>query len=552
MPGLQEAFDRIGASLEHHLENAHAPGVALAITDREEILGVAVRGMADVAATTPVGPETRFQIGSISKSFAAIVAMQEVDTGRLDLHASVNQILPWLELPEPYGPITLHHLMTHSAGLATGTEDAPTLLGALWLLRQLQPTSPPGERFWYSNDGWKIVGACLERVTGRPVHQLLADRILGPLGMRSAVAAITDEERRDLAVAYLPMLSDRPPQLTHPLAPATWIVSETADGSIVSDVVDMCAYARLLLAGGDVPDDQGHRILSAEGFERMTTGGIDDGGGGAYKYGLWEEVVDGHRLVMHSGGMVGYTALLVISPQEGIAAVTLQNGEGSLRPVTFHALQTVRSSLAGEPLPNVWSPPAATAIPRASDYAGTYVGDDGRVLQVEAQDDGLRSTVGPVSVRLERDPLTRPTDEFLVPHPALERFVLSFGRGDDGRVVEAMHGGTWFRGSAYDGPDPQPLPEDLAGYVGTYRNDTPWNPIFRILSQKGRLVLQWPFESGDQAGDAALTSVGDGWFAVGEPRDPRRIRFQGEVDGAAVVAEFNGGRWYRMSDQGAG
>ena len=116
MPGLAEAFDRIGLALEHHLEHSHAAGAALAVTDREEILGVAVRGLADVAAGTPVRPETRFQIGSISKSFAGIVALQEVEAGRLDLHVSVNEILPWLEFPEPFGPITLHHLMTAHRG----------------------------------------------------------------------------------------------------------------------------------------------------------------------------------------------------------------------------------------------------------------------------------------------------------------------------------------------------------------------------------------------------------------------------------------------------
>src|SRR5688572_3850701 len=103
MAGLQEAFERAGTGLEHHLTASHAAGAALAVTDREEILGVVVRGMADVASAAPVRPETRFQIGSISKSFSAIVAMQEVDAERLDLHVSVNEILPWLELPEPFG-----------------------------------------------------------------------------------------------------------------------------------------------------------------------------------------------------------------------------------------------------------------------------------------------------------------------------------------------------------------------------------------------------------------------------------------------------------------
>ena len=256
MVGLQEAFERVGASLEHHLTASHAAGAALAVTDGEEILGVVVRGMADVASAAAVRPETRFQIGSISKSFAAIVAMQEVDAGRLDLHVSVNELLPWLGLPEPFGPITMHHLLTHTAGLHTGTEDAPGFAGAMHLLRSYPATSAPGERYHYSNDGYKIVGAVLEAVTGQPIHELLRLRLLGPLGMTSSVAAITDEIWTDHATGYEPLRSDRPAQLRHPLVPAPRIVSNTADGSIVSNVVDMCAYARFLLAGATGPTSE--------------------------------------------------------------------------------------------------------------------------------------------------------------------------------------------------------------------------------------------------------------------------------------------------------
>jgi D-alanyl-D-alanine carboxypeptidase len=208
--GLSEAFERIGVSLEHHLPLTHAAGLALAVTDREAILGVVVRGVSDAAAATPVRPETRFEIGSISKSFAAIVALQEVEAGRLDLHVSINELLPWVELPEPFGPITLHHLLTHTSGLAIGTEESPTGLGAATRLRSLPPTAAPGEHFSYSNDGYKLVGLVLERLSGMPVHALLRERLLGPLGMTSSVAAITDEERADLATGYAPMFTDRP------------------------------------------------------------------------------------------------------------------------------------------------------------------------------------------------------------------------------------------------------------------------------------------------------------------------------------------------------
>ena len=167
----------------------------------------------------------------------------------------MNELLPWLELPEPFGPITMHHLLTHTAGLHTGTEDAPGFARRAPTAAERYPADvAPGERFHYSNDGYKIVGAVLEESPASRSTSCSRERVLEPLGMTSSVAAITDEIWTDLATGYEPMLTDRPAQLRHPLVPATSrIVSNTVDGSIVSNVVDMCAYARLLLARGDAP-----------------------------------------------------------------------------------------------------------------------------------------------------------------------------------------------------------------------------------------------------------------------------------------------------------
>jgi CubicO group peptidase (beta-lactamase class C family) len=545
MPGLAEAFERIGASVEHHLPLSHAGGLALAVTDREEILGVVVRGFADVASGAPVRPETRFQIGSISKSFASIVLLQEVEAGHVDLHVSVNEVLPWLELPEPFGPITLHHLLQHTSGLATGTEDAPTGLGALWRLRELPPTFPPGERFWYSNDGYKIVGAVLEHVTGTPIHHLLQERILGPLGMTSTVAAITDAVRTDQATGYAPIHTDRPPQLHHPLAPATWIESNTADGSIVSNVLDMCAYARMLLNGGSY-GSAGERLLSDASFALLTTGGRDFGDGEPYAYGLWEETVDGHRWVAHTGGMVGFTAMLATSPAEGLGCIVLQNGHGSRRQLVASSLATVRAALAGTALPDPFVPPRPTAIPGAEGFAGTYTGTDGEVLVVAADGEGLRVSLDGISVAAHRDPLEPdPKGAFVLPHPDLEASMLRFGRDADGAVIEAFHGNAWFRGQRYAGPEPEDPPAGWDEHVGLYRSNDPWSPTIRVSLRKGKLALAFPVEAGDEEGESELVALDDGSFAVGEPWQPRRARFEGRIEGRTVAVVFNGGTWYR-------
>jgi D-alanyl-D-alanine carboxypeptidase len=546
MPGLADAFERIGFALEHHLPVSHAAGAAIAVTDRHETLGVVVRGFADVASGAPVRPETRFMIGSISKSFASIVVLQEVEAGRLDLHVSVNELLPWLELPEPFGPITLHHLLTHTSGLAAGTEDAPTGLGAATRMRSVPPTFAPGEHFWYSNDAYKLVGLVLERATGTPAHELIRQRVLEPLGMTASVAAITEDIRTDLATGYEPVFTDRPAQLRHPLVPAIFTVSSTVDGSIVSNVIDMAAHARLLLNRGRGPIAQ---ILSETMFDVLTTPFVQqpDDPGTAYGYGL--DVGEDARgpWIGHGGGMVGYTAFTAVEPDSGIGVVILQNGSGSKEHLVNYALDTVRASITDAPSPAVWAPPEPTSIPNAETFDGEYLDPEGGdALSVRTDADGLRITIGRSSGRLERDPLNSdPGLQFLVVHPELEGFPIRFVRGADGRAREAFYGDRWFRGEGYDGDPPKQAPPEWSAYVGLYRNDDPWMPTLRVVLRKGCLALQFPVELSDEAGEAELQPLADGWFAAGEPWEPRRIRFDRLVDGKAVVAEFNGGRWFR-------
>jgi CubicO group peptidase (beta-lactamase class C family) len=547
MPGLEEAFERIGEAVEHHLPQTHAAGVALAVTDAEDALGVVVRGLADVAATTPVRPETRFEIGSISKSFAGIVAVQEAEAGRLDLDVSINEILPWLGLAEPFGPITLHHLMTHTSGLPTGTEESPTGTGALAILGTLAPTTPPGERFWYSNDGWKLVGAALERVTGTPVPALLRERILAPLGMTSTEAAITNDTRLDLATGYEPVFDDRPPHLGHPLAPARWIVSASADGSIVSNVLDMSAYARLLIGRGRTLV-AGHEtaILPAEAFARfveprvlMEESGAD--AGERYGYGLWTFEDAGRTYLAHSGGMVGYTAYLIVDVEARLAAIALQNGGGDKKPIVRFALDAVRAALRGDDVAPMTHPPAPATIADAESLAGVYVGD--REIELVATEDGLTLRDGAIGVRLERWPDAK--DAFLVPHPARDRYLLRAIRASDGTLTELVHGPDRFVPRGGSPAEPGELPDGWEGREGLYRSNNPWSPTLRIFTRGGELWALVPAEGLEER----LSPAGDGSFAVGDPRTPRRLRFEAEIEGRPAIVAADGGRWYRALDE---
>jgi D-alanyl-D-alanine carboxypeptidase len=539
MPGLADAFELIGQATEHTLPQTHAAGLALAVTDREETLGVVVRGFADVAAQSAVRPDTRFQIGSISKQFAAIVALQEAEAGRLDLHVSVNGLLPWLRVAEPYGPITLHHLLTHTSGLPIGTEEAPTGPGALAILRLLEPTFAPGERFSYSNDGYKIVGAVLEHVTGMPMHELLHERLLRPLGMHRSEGAITNETRLDLAVGYEPVFDDRPPHLAHPLAPARWSVWNSADGSIVSTVVDMASYARMLLGrGATLVDGHEVRILSEAMFAQLTTPhAATDDEQHPYGYGVDVYEQDGRRCIAHSGGMVGFTSLLDVDLDAGLACVILMNGGGPRVALNDQALATVRAALSGGSLEPVPHPKAPTAIERADELAGVYLG--ARTIELQRTEDGLRLVDGAIGVELERWP--DKDDTFLVPHPARDRYLLRMLRDADGEVTELVHGPDRF---ALEGREPAPAPAHepaWEAFPGVYRSHDPWSPVLRVFLRAGRLWILWPSEGVEEE----LDPLEDASFAVGERWTPRRVRFDEVVEGRATIAVHNGGRWYR-------
>ncbi len=141
-------------------------GVALTIIGSRETLFTGAYGFASLDAQTPLRSDHLFQIGSIGKSFTAIALLQLLEAGLLALHEPVNRYLPWLVIPSDYGAITLHHLLTHSAGIVRGSDAGPSMHGEAWSLRDTRAGAPPGQYFRYSNCGYMLLGLVLEAVTG--------------------------------------------------------------------------------------------------------------------------------------------------------------------------------------------------------------------------------------------------------------------------------------------------------------------------------------------------------------------------------------------------
>ncbi|MFL5766600.1 MAG: serine hydrolase domain-containing protein, partial [Actinomycetota bacterium] len=239
MAELDAALQRIAGFLEASLPSfLDAPGAVLGLTDRERLLGVLPVGKADAFTGAAVAEESRFEIGSISKSFAALIALQEVEWDTLDLRAPVTEYVPWFRVRSEYGPISTHHLLTHTSGLIMGMDFADDAVPAVESLARTSTVFAPGDRYFYSNDAYKLVGLILERVTGSSIRELLRERVFTPLGMRRSDPAITFESRKDVATGHQRISEDRPPHRNMALVQAPPIVSTTADGSIISTATD--------------------------------------------------------------------------------------------------------------------------------------------------------------------------------------------------------------------------------------------------------------------------------------------------------------------------
>jgi CubicO group peptidase (beta-lactamase class C family) len=303
-----ELADRLDAYAETVLATGAASSMAVAVTDGERTLASRTYGAPDGAM---------FQFGSIGKSFTAIVALQLAERGLIDLHAPVTDVLPWFAVGGLTEPITAHQLLTHSSGLIQGAEIATGSNYDVVALADTAVGFTPGEHFWYSNVGYRVLGLMLERVTAQSYPRLVSERILELLGMDGSEPWIVQEMRPRLAQATVPAFDDRPWRPEHGLVPATWIDSAEADGCVCSSGADLAIYLRALMTRDE-------RLLPADRWAAMLAPHVEvdqDDEGEHYGYGIRIGPED----FGHGGGMIGTGSLMVVT-YDGLGAVAMACG----------------------------------------------------------------------------------------------------------------------------------------------------------------------------------------------------------------------------------
>ena len=392
--GLTDALRDLGAQA---LRYGPVSGGAAAVTLPDGTRLSHRFGTAGPRGDRAVGPEDRFEIGSVSKTIAALVTSVLVGEGALGLDDDVQGWLPWLRLPAGGSPVTVAHLLTHTTGWISGNDAVPGELAQALTLGDTAAGSAPGERFHYSNLGYVVLGLVLARAGGASLAALTERTVTAPLGMTGALAAVAGAERPRLCPGTVPLRDDVPWQPGEPLAEATWLEPAGADGHVACTIGDFAILAETLAS----PELAAARLgvgVRERLWSRLAPGGegiLDRGRriaivGDRYGLGVNVEPAPHGRVLSHGGGMVGYGAFLLADEAAGIGVAVQLSAPGEqpvaelfARDLHARALGVLGSGAGPSPAEPVGETTPASWCPAETRPAGE-----------EPRDEELRAIVG--------------------------------------------------------------------------------------------------------------------------------------------------------------
>jgi CubicO group peptidase (beta-lactamase class C family) len=347
-------------------------------------------GRGEVGGAVP-GEHTQYRIGSLTKTFVAVLVLRLRNEGLLSLEDRLDA-----HLATPAGGgATIAQLLSHSAGLAAEARgpwwertpgelrpELPDIFG-----EDPQP-HPAGRLHHYSNPGFALLGALVEQLRGAHWYEALHTEVLEPLGMNSTTLLPRAPHAEGWGVhPHADVMQQEPTVDTGLMAPA---------GQLWSTVEDLCRFAAFLLAGDE-------RVLDAAGLAEMRRPAIaPEARDWDLAYGLGMQLLrhDGRLLAGHSGSMPGFLTGLWISPEDRLAAVVLANATSGPKAALV-AAELLTLAAGREPvIPEPWRP-LPEVDPDLVELTGTWYW--GTALnELRLTQDGILTLGGPGALRPSR------------------------------------------------------------------------------------------------------------------------------------------------------
>jgi CubicO group peptidase (beta-lactamase class C family) len=305
---------------------ADGPGAAVIVVRDNEVLFRSALGMADMELGVPLSPDNVFRIGSITKQFTAAGILLLEEQGKLSVSDNINKYLP--DYPTQGHAIKIENLLSHTSGIFNYTNIPGYFDGVairkdvtteelIEVFENLPMDFAPGEQYRYSNSGYVLLGAIIEKVSGQSYAEFMQTAIFDKLGMKHSfhggpqiilnrANGYQGEAGEYSNAAYLSMTQPH------------------GAGALLSTVDDLAKWSKALFGG---------ELLSKVSLKKMTTDfELNNGEHTGYGFGLGVGERFGEREISHNGGIHGFSTSGIWLPKQKIYAAVLSNNADSRSP----------------------------------------------------------------------------------------------------------------------------------------------------------------------------------------------------------------------------
>lgn len=370
----------LGSAVRAELGRTGMPGVVVVIVRGDSVEFARGYGVANVETAEPMTPGLLFQVGSVTKTFTAAAVLSAARDGVVHLDAPAGRYVAGLA--PRIARLTLRQLLAQTSGLADeeaahGVHGEDAMLPYLRSWSGAEAPLEPGEAFSYSNRGFTLAGAVVQEAGGAPYADLVRQRVLQPLGMRTATFRPTEAITHPVAQGH----SGRPGEPAAVVRPRADDTRQWPAGYLYASAPEVARLVVALLNRGMV---DGRQALPAEVVDsmlavRVPVPGLPNGAG--YGFGLFHDRAGGMASSWHAGTMPGFTALFRVIPERRVGVVLLGNRELRLDALAEAALSAALGEPVGAP-PAPDPAPAAVAREELARYAGRYTGRFPLVLKL--------------------------------------------------------------------------------------------------------------------------------------------------------------------------
>lgn len=554
------ALRQLQAWVKERMGKQPHANLSVAVLDGDRLAWAAGYGMADPERLLPATEHIRYRAGSVSKVFTTMAAMQLAEQGRLDLDAPLRDVLPGFRMRSRFasaGGVTPRQIMRHRAGLPTDWaqgmwSDSPQAFSRLVdALKNEYLIAPPGDLYAYSNVGFTLLGAAIERITAEPFAVWMREQLLQPMGMNQSAFEVAAPAGPLAALAF-----DAQGKVEHEPG-----LRDLPAGGLNTTVVDLLQLARLWFGQGSL---DGRRVLTPASIAAMQTPpqppSVADAAVVGLGWHLLDEELEGvGPLLWHAGGTPHHHAQLMLLPRLKLAVAVMSSAVSAgelVHDTALKALTLMATARTGadpvRALRQGLDPAHPPAAPQT--YAGLF---DTPVGVVRIDHAGQRTRVNIAGQQLALEPQADGYMKLryrmlgLFPANLGQIGDLAFTRHDepDGQawLLARRKGRFTVIGTRLD---PVPIPMAWKNRLGSYRyaGDDGFLASqlgqVRLLEEDGLLLAS--VEAGPESSRMALAPVNDTEATVRGLGRSRGDTVHASGEGADTVLHYSGMRLVRQ------